>query len=400
MLSYEQEPRTSAFESWFLGTSGVRGAVSNSVLNVHKILTFHYTRGVPKFKALSLVVLALFSLLFHFSNATAQAKIDPACSLEKQGDFERRICQNATIHELDRKLGRLEEELQNGWHLGGEASFEQGEKWRAAIQAKCHDDACLEQAFRVRLALLNGFPTFSCSSKLTRLEALICHTPNLGLLDRTLNYEFGVALDLSFATLELRSAQTLWLQNIRNACQSSGCLTRVYTERIAFLKRSQAKSQARYKRESKVNVGDARDMGVKLKIQISKTQEQRIFKRYKMEICEAHPDPVDWLDLNRDGHPDPVFMSCFGAHNESVYFFLWEKNHYRLVLEGTVGYFGYSLQDTRIHGFPVLRLITHGSCCDHPSAYFAFNGREYTQVALYDEHYIRDDFFTFLPALN
>ncbi len=355
-----------------------------------------------KFKTSSPVISALFALLCTIGVVTAQTqpKIDPACALEKPSNFERRICQNVIIHELDRKLGRLEEELQTGWGVGGTASDEQSQTWRAATRAKCQNDACLEQAFRERLAVLNGLPAFSCSGTLSRLEVLICRTPKLGLLDRTLNYEFGAALDLSFATLELRSAQTLWLQSIRNACQSSQCLTRVYTKRIAFFKRSQAKSQARYNRESKVNVADARDLGKSTKYKISKTEGRRILKLYKMEICERNPNPVDWLDLNRDGHADPVFMSCDGAHNESVYFFLWEQNHYRLILSDYVGYFGYSLQDTRVHGFPVLRLITHSSCCDHPSAYFAFNGREYKQVALYDEHYIRDDFFTFLPALE
>jgi uncharacterized protein len=348
---------------------------------------------MPKFKILNVVIVLLFGLL---ATAKAQPKFDAACSLEQPNNFERRICQNATIHELDRKLGRLEEELQKGWGVDGEASYQASEKWRAKTRETCRDDLCQEQAFRQRLKLLNGFPAFSCSSKLTRVEVLICQTPKLGFLDRTLNYEFGVALDMSFATLELRAAQTIWLQNIRDNCQSSQCLNRVYTDRIGFLKRAQAISQERYKRESKVNVGDARDLGVKLKTRISKLEQQRIFAQYKMEICEQHPDPVDWLDLNRDGHADPVFMSCFGGHNESVYFFLWQKNHYRLILTDYVGYFGYSLQDTRVRGFPVLRLITHGSCCDHPNTYFAYNGREYRQVAQFDEHFIREDFFTFL----
>ncbi len=346
------------------------------------------------------MILSLVGLLCNFgTTAQTQAKIDPTCSLERPNDFERRICQNATIHELDRKLSRLEEELQRGWGIG-EASTEQSQQWRAATSTKCQNDFCQEQAFRRRLKFLNGLPAFSCSSKLTRLEVLICRTPKLGFLDRALNYEFGVALDMSYATLELRAVQTLWLQSIRDTCQSSQCLDRVYTDRIGFLKRSQAKSRARYKRESKVNVGNVRDMGVKFKIQISKLERQRIFKFYKIEICEEHPDPVDWLDLNRDGHADPVFMSCFGGHNESVYFFLWEKHRYRLVLADFIGYFGYSLQDTlqdtRIRGFPVLRLMTHGSCCDHPSTYFAFNGRDYKQVAQFEKHFIREDFFTFL----
>jgi uncharacterized protein len=353
---------------------------------------------VIKFDISSLVIASLVGLLCNLGTATAQAqpKIDPACSLEQPNDFERRICQNATIHELDRKLGRLEEELQNGWGIGGKASTEQSEQWRAAVRVKCQNNTCQEQAFRQRFAVLNGLPAFPCSSKLTRVEVLICQTPTLGFLDRTLNYEFGAALDLSFALLELRAAQTLWLQNIRDACQSSQCLGRVYRERIGVLKRSQTKSRARYERQRKVNVGDARDSGKNTKYKISKAEQQRIFKQYKMEICQEHPDPVDWLDLNRDGHADPVLMSCFGGHNESVYFFLWEKHHYRLVLADYLGYFGYSLQDTRVRGFPVLRLITHGSCCDHPNTFFAYNGHEFTEVAQFNEHFIREDFFTFL----
>jgi uncharacterized protein len=349
----------------------------------------------------NLVIATLLGLLcgvLLIAAAQAQTKFDAACSLEQPNDFERRICENATIHELDRKLGRLKEELQRGWHVDGEASYEQSEKWRATTRATCHDDTCQENTFRQRLTLLNGFPAFSCSRKLSRVERLICRSPKLGFLDRSLNYEYGVALDLSHSMLGLQAAQVLWLRKTRDACKSSKCLNHVYRQRIHFLLRSQAISRARFERESKSNVFDARDLGVKLKPRVSKAEKaQRLLLP---KYCPEHPDPIDWLDLNRDGHTDPVLSTCYGAHNEEVYFYLWEKNHYRLILENSVGYFGYSLQDTRIRGFPVLRLITHGSCCEHPSTYFAYNGQEYKQVALFDEYYVREDFFTFLPALN
>jgi hypothetical protein len=38
---------------------------------------------------------------------------DGACLVEHPSNAQKRVCQNATLHELDRKLGALEAEMQN-----------------------------------------------------------------------------------------------------------------------------------------------------------------------------------------------------------------------------------------------------------------------------------------------
>ncbi len=345
---------------------------------------------------------AVFAFSLSVCTPTLAAKgPDGACLLEQPSDAQRRVCQDATLRELDRKLEVLTTEMQNAWHLEGIASYEQSEAWRTGTRDACTDDACLQAAYRQRLRDLNALPSFRCSGRLNRAERAICQTPALGPLDRRLNLEYQMALDLSYATLGLQRDQWRWLRTVRDRCASAGCVTRVYSQRIAYLKRLEAAATRRATREQKAsNPSDTRGLNLRFTAAQQRSIQRQITGESSSEGLEPiQPDclhnPVDALDLNRDGRPDPVFMTCDGAHNELAFFFLSERDQYRLVLSDWVGYFGYTIQDTRIHSLPVLMLITHGSCCDHGHTYYGYDGHVFKAVACFDEHFISDDLFTF-----
>ena len=339
--------------------------------------------------------------IFVFGTVNA-SKTNMYCGLESPSAIEKRLCENETLFELDRKLMSLEAELTNGWH---NYPYEEVDLWRNKVRAACQSDICLQRAYRLQLAKLTAFPSFACKEKLTNSEKLICQTPVLGAIDRKLNLEYQKALDFSSRTLELIPLQHRWLQSVRNRCSSSACLLRVYKQRIGHFVSLQQQAILRQKRENTdSNPMDARGAGLP-DLKFTKAQKENIAKQ-----IHADPDvgdfqngdgsdclakPVDLVDLNHDGLPDPVFMTCGGAHNEQVFFFLNERGRFRLVLSDYVGYFGYQLQDTKIRGFSVLRLITHTSCCEHPSAFFVYDGHGYKNVVTFDERFVTKDLYFF-----
>ena len=353
-------------------------------------------------RSLLIMMASMFGLMWM--SGVSASKGDPACKAYDPPTFaQKRVCENATLNELERRLGNLLDELENGWHIKVRPT---DENWRGSLAA-CQSDACLEAAYRKRLGTLDALPTFSCAGKLKAAERAVCEHPVLGRLDRELNLSYGQALDASYTLLALRADQGRWRLNVRDGCAASvSCLGRAYRARVAVLRRLQMLAAQRQRREVQSdNPQDTRGTGLKLKFtpaqqksiqaQLGSGNEDGYINDADHAQGNCLSKPVDLLDLNRDGHPEPMFMTCGGAHNELAFFFLWQSGQYRLVLTDTVGYFGYQQQDTRMHGLPVLRLITHGSCCVHPSTYYAYDGRQYRAVACYNEHFLRDDFYTF-----
>ena len=357
-------------------------------------------RAIP-FRATVFLAISMLGI-FAFGTAMAAKTPNIYCGLQPPSVTEKRLCENETLFELDRKLSSLEEELGRGW---GNYPYEESEAWRQKIRNACQNDSCLEFVYHRQLAKLKAFPSFLCKARLTRSEKLICQTPAMGELDRKLNLEYQHALDFSSRTLELIQLQHHWLFTVRNRCSSASCLMRVYKQRIRHFINLQQQAVLRRKRENAgSNLVDARGAGLR-DLKFTKAQRKSIAKQIYADPdvgdfqngdgsnCLA--EPVDLVDLNHDGLPDPVFMTCGGAHNEQVFFFLNEHGRFRLVLSDYVGYFGYQLQDTKIRGFSVLRLITHTSCCKHPSAFFAYDGQAYQNVVTFDERFVNENLYFF-----
>ncbi|WP_407570135.1 hypothetical protein [Deinococcus altitudinis] len=351
--------------------------------------------------------LAVLLCLLGLPVAGASAE-NPFCGLPTPSFSQKRVCESATLAELERKLGRLEQELDSGWHV---PTLEAGDQWRAQVLPACRSDACLEAAYRERLGALDALPAFVCSGRLNRAERLVCQTPALGRLDRALNHAYSVALDTSYATLAVRAAQARWRLGVRDACAGVDCLTRAYRARLLVMQQESARSAKRSRQEQATSGGSVADGGaagasvVPGSFRFSPAQQKSVQAQMGADFTDDDLNrggclrrPTELLDLNRDGHPDPVFTSCSMALDEQKYFFLWERGNYRLILTDSVGYFGYQLQDTQTHGLPVLRLVTHGSCCEHPHAFYGYDGHVYRAVACFDERFLREDFYVFQYA--
>ena len=87
---------------------------------------------------------------------------------------------------------------------------------------------------------------FDCTKARTRAEKMICADPRLSELDGKLTSLFKKNLEAADDARDMRSAQQAWIKT-RDACRDAGCLTRVYTDRIAALDK-QATETARASR--------------------------------------------------------------------------------------------------------------------------------------------------------
>jgi len=74
--------------------------------------------------------------------------------------------------------------------------------------------------------------SFDCTKASTFIEKAICSESDLSKLDDLLEKAYKKALIETANKKKLTSDQRDWLFNIRNKCQDSNCIEKVYTERI------------------------------------------------------------------------------------------------------------------------------------------------------------------------
>ncbi len=77
--------------------------------------------------------------------------------------------------------------------------------------------------------------SFDCSKAATLVEKAICNDSKLSDLDDLLMQSYKKALANSTDPDVIKSQQKEWLKNVRNKCQDSDCIKRVYEERISSL---------------------------------------------------------------------------------------------------------------------------------------------------------------------
>ncbi|MCO5411118.1 lysozyme inhibitor LprI family protein [Ralstonia mojiangensis] len=77
--------------------------------------------------------------------------------------------------------------------------------------------------------------SFDCSKASSKIEKLICSTPETGDADRRLAAAYASAKSKSFDANALRSDQLAWMKQQRNACNDTACLLKTTEARIQAL---------------------------------------------------------------------------------------------------------------------------------------------------------------------
>lgn len=78
--------------------------------------------------------------------------------------------------------------------------------------------------------------SFACEKAATRVEKLICQSPEVSDLDEYLGrYHAAARSGFQHAQACLLGDQRAWLRTVRDACTDAACLKRVYLDRLAVL---------------------------------------------------------------------------------------------------------------------------------------------------------------------
>jgi uncharacterized protein len=77
--------------------------------------------------------------------------------------------------------------------------------------------------------------SFSCGGTLAPVEAMICHDPEVNVMDVDLSVAYKAALAASANPDGIKGAQRAWLKQ-RDACPDTACLNRAYTLRLDQLR--------------------------------------------------------------------------------------------------------------------------------------------------------------------
>ena len=81
----------------------------------------------------------------------------------------------------------------------------------------------------------NHAASFDCAKAATQVEKSICAESRISDLDNLLMLSYKKALANAADSKSLKSEQRAWLTKVRNKCQDSICLKRVYNERLSAL---------------------------------------------------------------------------------------------------------------------------------------------------------------------
>ncbi len=88
---------------------------------------------------------------------------------------------------------------------------------------------------RKALASTDQIASFDCAKAFTPTEKIICSNTQLSNLDNVLMQSYKIALVNTKDSNSLKIQQRDWLANIRNQCNDSACLIKVYNDRISEL---------------------------------------------------------------------------------------------------------------------------------------------------------------------
>lgn len=77
--------------------------------------------------------------------------------------------------------------------------------------------------------------SFDCANAASSIEKWICSDKELSYLDYRLAKDYQLLLASAPDKVRFRDEQRRWLLNVRDACRDSGCLLRVYSDRVGVL---------------------------------------------------------------------------------------------------------------------------------------------------------------------
>lgn len=77
-------------------------------------------------------------------------------------------------------------------------------------------------------------PSFDCARVTSKVEEMVCSSPELGILDLTVANAYRDAmarLHTDYERRQLKDAQLFWLQEVRGKCQDAACVKAAYEVR-------------------------------------------------------------------------------------------------------------------------------------------------------------------------
>ncbi len=121
--------------------------------------------------------------------------------------------------------------------------------------------------------------SFDCTKASNLVENAICSDSQLSDLDELLNRSYKQALANALNVNALKSEQRAWLKNVRNKCQDSLCLRRVYKERISVIDDSDTLSNDNLNERSMIGTYDYMEPGFSGTMEVSEISECALFPR-------------------------------------------------------------------------------------------------------------------------
>jgi len=228
--------------------------------------------------------------------------------------------------------------------------------------------ADLEQLLRVQ----PRGPSFDCRTpRLSVVERRICADPALGALDLAVSDVYAQNAFDSRSALAAVAAQYDWLK-LRDRCTTDACLTRVYRDRLASLRREYVATEKALGFQWRRYVSTS----ATLTSVLARLAGARCFHvREQLDLGDGR---ASYLGYSCDEHPhfDDHFI-VFHAEGRSYATVLTLPSVYVYNI-----FTGFQL--VRSHGLRRIEVSTRSSCCDHKVDFYDFDGRQYRPVVNLD----------------
>jgi uncharacterized protein len=149
--------------------------------------------------------------------------------------------------------------------------------------------------------------SFDCAKASTLVEKTICSETQLSDLDDLLMQSYKKAMANATDANALKTQQRAWLANVRNRCQDSVCLMRVYNERLTALNSITASSASILEKGLKDVVLGRCHMNSCWWWRVEKMETIRSEKRGKLVKVHVRVTDAEYSDSELEKHGYPNF---------------------------------------------------------------------------------------------